>query len=43
MNAYYVPGSVWGTRDSLKKKKKKTAKVLVLIDAYILCERNTNK
>ena len=42
MNAYYVPGSVWGTRDSLKKNKK-IAKVLVLIDAYILCERNTNK
>ena len=41
MNAYYVPGSVWGTRDS--KKKKKAAKVFVLIDAYILCERDTNK
>lgn len=40
MSAYQVLGSVWGTRDSLKKK---TAKVLVLIDAYILCEGDTNK
>ena len=27
----------------IPKKKKKAAKVFVLIDAYILCERDTNK